>query len=81
MHVAGWIPLVGSDVPAGRCVQDSLQRELLASISRGIILSLKTLFSHSVEHSHRLLSFIQQSRAAMRPSEMEASNRMPPEPD
>jgi hypothetical protein len=48
-------------------------------ISRGIILSLKTLFSHSVEHSHRLLSFIQQSRAAMRPPEMEA--RPPPEPD
>jgi hypothetical protein len=48
-------------------------------ISRGIILSLKTLFSHSVEHSHRLLSFIQQSRAAMRPPETEA--RPPPEPD
>jgi hypothetical protein len=79
MHVTGWIPLVGSDVPAGRCVQDSLQREPLASISRGIILSLKTLFSHSVEHSHRLLSFIQQSRAAMRPHETEA--RPPPEPD
>jgi hypothetical protein len=31
MHVTGWIPLVGSDVPAGRCVQDSLQREPLAS--------------------------------------------------
>jgi hypothetical protein len=50
-------------------------------ISRGLILSLKTLFSHSVEHLHHLLSFIQQSRAAMHPSEMEASNRMPPEPD
>jgi hypothetical protein len=50
-------------------------------ISRGLILSLKMLFSHSVEHSHRLLSFIQQSRAAMRPPEMEATNRMPPEPD
>jgi hypothetical protein len=50
-------------------------------ISRGLILSLKTLFSHSVEHSHRLLSFIQQSRAAMHPPEMEASNRMPLEPD
>jgi hypothetical protein len=48
-------------------------------ISRGIILSLKTLFSHSVEHSHRLLSFIQQSHAAMRPPETD--NRMPPEPD
>jgi hypothetical protein len=34
-------------------------------ISRGLILSLKTLFSHSVEHSHCLLSFIQQLRAAM----------------
>jgi hypothetical protein len=32
MHVTGWIPLVGSDVPAGRCVQDSLQREPLASL-------------------------------------------------
>jgi hypothetical protein len=31
MHVTGWIPLVGSDVPAGQCVQDSLQREPLAS--------------------------------------------------
>jgi hypothetical protein len=50
-------------------------------ISRSLILSLKTLFSHSVEHSHRLLSFIQQSHAAMRPSETEVSNRMPPEPD
>jgi hypothetical protein len=50
-------------------------------ISCGLILSLKTLFSHSVEHSHRLLSFIQQSRAAMRPPETDASNRMPPEPD
>jgi hypothetical protein len=50
-------------------------------ISRGLILSLKTLFSHSVKHSHRLLSFIQQSRAAMRPSETEVFNRMPPEPD
>jgi hypothetical protein len=48
-------------------------------ISRGIILSLKTLFSHLVEHSHRLLSFIQQSRAAMRPPETEV--RPPPEPD
>jgi hypothetical protein len=50
-------------------------------ISRRLILSLKTLFSHSVEHSHRLLSFIQQSCAAMRPPEMEANGRMPPEPD
>jgi hypothetical protein len=50
-------------------------------ISRGLILSLKTLFSHSVEHSRRLLSFIQQSRAAMRPPEMEVNGRMPPEPD
>jgi hypothetical protein len=50
-------------------------------ISWGIILSLKTPFSHSVEHSHQLLSFIQQSRAAMRPPEMEVSSRMPPEPD
>jgi hypothetical protein len=50
-------------------------------ISRGLILSLKMLFSHSVEHSHRLLSFIQQSRAATRPPEMEATNRMPLEPD
>jgi hypothetical protein len=48
-------------------------------ISRGLILSLKTLFSHSVQHTHHLLSFIQQSRAAMRPPEVEA--RMPPEPD
>jgi hypothetical protein len=50
-------------------------------ISCGLILSLKTLFSHSVEYSHRLLSFIQQSHAAMRPPETEASNRIPPEPD
>jgi hypothetical protein len=50
-------------------------------ISRGLILSLKTLFSHLVEHSHCLLSFIQQSRAAMHPPEMGANNRMPPEPD
>jgi hypothetical protein len=50
-------------------------------ISRGLILSLKTLFSHSVQHSHRLLSFIQQSRAAMHPPEMEVGGRLPPEPD
>jgi hypothetical protein len=50
-------------------------------ITRGRALPLKTLFSHLVEHSHRLLSFIQQSRAAMRPPEMEVVRRMPLEPD
>jgi hypothetical protein len=50
-------------------------------ITRGLILSLKTLFSHLVEHSHQLLSFIQQSRAAMCPPEMEVNGRMPLEPD
>jgi hypothetical protein len=38
--------------------------------TRGCTLSLKSLFSHSVEHAHCLLSFIQQTCAAMRPPEM-----------
>jgi hypothetical protein len=50
-------------------------------ITCGRTLPLKSLFSHSVEHSHRLLSFIQQSHAAMCPPEMEVVRRMPPEPD
>jgi hypothetical protein len=50
-------------------------------ITSGRTLPLKTLFSHSVEHSHHLLSFIQQSCAAMHPPEMEVVRRMPPEPD
>jgi hypothetical protein len=40
---------------------------------------LKHSFPTLYNTHHRLLSFIQQSRAAMRPPEMEA--RMPPEPD
>jgi hypothetical protein len=49
--------------------------------TRGRTLPLKSLFSHSVEHAHCLLSFIQQTRAAMRPPEMEVVRRMLPEPD
>jgi hypothetical protein len=49
--------------------------------SHGRPLPLKSLFSHLVEHAHRLLSFIQQTHAAMRPPEMEEVQRMPPEPD
>jgi hypothetical protein len=49
--------------------------------TRGRTLSLKSLFSHLAENAHHLLSFIQQSHAAMRPPEMEVVRRMPPEPD
>jgi hypothetical protein len=52
---------------------------LITTCSR--TLPLKSLFSHSVEHAHCLLSFIQQSHAAMRPPEMEVVDRMPLEPD
>jgi hypothetical protein len=48
--------------------------------TQGRTLPLKSLFSHSVEHAHRLLSFIQQTHAAMRPPEMNVA-RPPPEPD
>jgi hypothetical protein len=44
-------------------------------------LLLKSLFSHSVEHSHRLLSFIQRSRVAMRPPEIGWPIPVEPEPD
>jgi hypothetical protein len=37
----------------------------------GCTLPLKTLFSHSVEHAHCLLSFIQQTHAAMCPPEVD----------
>jgi hypothetical protein len=63
------------------CQFHYLHRLSCLLITHGLILSLKTLFSHSVEHSHRLLSFIQQSRAAMCPPEMEVNGRMLPEPD
>jgi hypothetical protein len=63
------------------CRHHYLHRLSCLIITRSLILSLKTLFSHSVEHSHCLLSFIQQSHAAMRPPEMEVDRRMPPEPD
>jgi hypothetical protein len=38
--------------------------------TRGRTLSLPQLFSHSVEHAHRLLSFIHRSRVAMHPPEI-----------
>jgi hypothetical protein len=49
--------------------------------TRGRTLSLKTLFSHSVEHAHCLLSFIQQTRAAMCLPEMDVPRQVLPEPD
>jgi hypothetical protein len=76
MHVAGWIPLVGSDVPAGRCVQDSLQREPLASHGRTITYS--ALYN---SHPHKLLSFLRDSRAASRPPDFGPPFQVAPEPD
>jgi hypothetical protein len=48
------------------CWHHYLHRLSCLIITCGHTLPLKTLFSHLVEHSHHLLSFIQQSRAAMR---------------
>jgi hypothetical protein len=44
-------------------------------------LSLTQLFSHSVEHAHRLLSFIHRSHVAMRPPEIGRPIPVEPEPD
>jgi hypothetical protein len=44
-------------------------------------LSLKTLFSTTTQMAHRLLSFIADSRAAMRPPEIGRWVNIPPEPD
>jgi hypothetical protein len=49
--------------------------------TRGHTLPLKSLFSHLVEHSHRLLSFIHQTRAAMCPPEIGRPIPVEPEPD
>jgi hypothetical protein len=44
-------------------------------------LPLKSLFSHLVENAHQLLSFIQQTCAAMRPPEIGRPIPVEPEPD
>jgi hypothetical protein len=44
-------------------------------------LSLKTLFSTTPHMAHRLLSFIADTRAAMRPPEIRSWENIPPEPD
>jgi hypothetical protein len=49
--------------------------------TRGHTLLLKSLFSHSVEHAHRLLSFIHRSRIAMRPPENSQTIPVELEPD
>jgi hypothetical protein len=50
-------------------------------ITNGRTLSLKTLFSTTTQMAHRLLSFIADSRAAMRPPEIGRWINIPPEPD
>jgi hypothetical protein len=50
-------------------------------ISNGRTLALKTLFSTTTQMAHRLLSFIADSRAAMRPPEIGRWTNIPPEPD
>jgi hypothetical protein len=49
--------------------------------TQGHTLSLKTLFSTSAEMAHRLLSFITNTHAAMRPPEIGRWMNIPPEPD
>jgi hypothetical protein len=50
-------------------------------ICNGRTLSLKSLFSTTPQLAHRLLSFIADSRAAMRPPEIGRWANIPPEPD
>jgi hypothetical protein len=58
-----------------------LQRSGHRIIAHGRTLSLKTLFSTTTQMAHRLLSFIADSRAAMRPPEIGRWANIPPEPD
>jgi hypothetical protein len=58
-----------------------LQRTGHKIISNSRTLSLKTLFSTTTQMAHRLLSFIADSRAAMRPPEIGRWSNIPPEPD
>jgi hypothetical protein len=58
-----------------------LQRVGHRITANGRTLSLKTLFSTTTQASHRLLSFIADSRAAMRPPEIGRWANIPPEPD
>jgi hypothetical protein len=51
------------------CCFHYLTRVSTLITNHGRTLSLPQLFSHSVEHAHRLLSFIHRSRVAMRPPE------------
>jgi hypothetical protein len=58
-----------------------LQRTGHKIITHGRTLSLKTLFSTTTQMAHRLLSFIADSCAAMRPPEIGRWVNIPPEPD
>jgi hypothetical protein len=58
-----------------------LQRTGHKIIANGRTLSLKTLFSTTTQMAHRLLSFIADSRAAMRPPEIGRWINIPPESD
>jgi hypothetical protein len=58
-----------------------LQRVGHKITTNGRTLSLKTLFSTTTHMAHRLLSFISDSRAAMRPPEIGHWANIPPEPD
>jgi hypothetical protein len=63
------------------CCIHYLTRVSTLITTRGHTLSLKQLFSHSVEHAHCLLSFIHRSRVAMRPPETGRPLPVEPEPD
>jgi hypothetical protein len=58
-----------------------LQRVGHKITTNGRTLSLKTLFSTTTHMAHCLLSFISNSRAAMRPPEIGRWANIPPEPD
>jgi hypothetical protein len=58
-----------------------LQRTGHKIIANGRTLSLKMLFSTTTQMAHRLLSFISDSHAAMRPPEIGRWTNIPPEPD
>jgi hypothetical protein len=63
------------------CCLHYLTRVSTLITTHGHTLSLTQLFSHSVEHAHRLLSFIHCSRVAMRPPEIGRPIPVEPEPD
>jgi hypothetical protein len=63
------------------CCLHYLTRISCKITTRGRTLPLKSLFSHSVEHAHCLLSFIHRSCVAMHPPEIGQPIPVEPEPD